>query len=244
MGARPVQGLVRPLALFLLLVLASAPSAAARTLSDFEEPYRGSDVSGGVVAFTVTEEEADTQRALIYRNDPRSAFNLSIVDEAGEVVYSKRGTRGVQTLPGLAAGDYRFTIGGEGEFQVTEKAVRELGTHEATLGGGADAYIVALPVWANVTVRGDVVAEAWNLQAFEPVTLAPNGTVLAPGGGAVVLTLRGESGAPYSIDVEEAAAPPSTRGAGSEETPAPALLSVLLAGAGAALARARRGLQR
>lgn len=189
-----------PLFVLRLLALGALllPGASAQaTLAGFEEPHRGSD---RVWEFRVTPEEAGADRAIVYRNAPRSPFGLIVYDENGDEVFAKNGTRGVQTLPALDAATYRFFVRGTGEFQVTEKTLRgslEPRERNATL-EGIDAYVLAPAETFNVTIEGNVNVEWWDLtgSAFD---LAAPFTRTADPGGLYVLTFHGDAGAPYSM---------------------------------------------
>lgn len=220
----------------ILLLLLLAPLAGAATLADFEKPYRGAPESGGVIPFTVTEEEAGEMRILIYRNSPTRVFNLSVVGESGKTVFEKAGTRGVQTLPALEAGNYRFAITrAPGEFQLTTRDLSKLLPVEETLRGPADAFVFVAENRLNLTFEGNVTIEAFNLQKT-PETHPANTTLTIEKREVFVFTLTGEEGTPYSITKEDLPdAPPP-----ANETPAPGLAALALAAFVAMRARGRR----
>lgn len=220
--------------LILMVVLLLPVAAAQETLADLEEPHRGTDK---VWEVTVTPEEADKARALIYRNGPRSVFGLIVYDASGAEIFSKNGTRGVQTLPALPQGAYRFFVRGSGAFQVTDKIVGR--TVEAPLDdvglAGTDAYVLSPRVAENVTIDGSVHVEWWDL-TDNAVDLAAPFTRHADPGGVYILTIRGDEGALYSLTLVEAEAPPTP----PSGTPAPWWLALLgLLGVAVARRRAR-----
>lgn len=214
---------LRLLALSALLV----PVAAAQeTLGDLEEPHAGLDK---IWTVRVTPDEANASRALIYRNAPRSPFGLVVYDASGHEVFAKNGTRGVQTLPALPAGDHRFFVRGTGEFQATEKT---LGRDPQRMSVNAtlertDAYVLTPQKSVNVSIEGAVRVEWYDLTGG-PADVTPPFTRLADPGGVYILTVRGDQGTAYSIALADAATPEPMDHA---DTPsAPIALVLLLVG--------------
>jgi hypothetical protein len=229
------------LPLALLLVALFAPFAGAQgplpTISDFEEPYVVERVTGAVVPFEVGAEEAGARWLVVFRSTPGNAFNLSVVADNGTAVYTERGSRGIRALPALAEGTYRFVISRDGAFQLTRDVLEGPGDRARTLGGGTDAYVASTTGGSpgkEVTFSGNVTIEAWDLVA-QPEPLAPNATWRMPAGHAVVYTVRGAPGTPYTVGVVETAVeePPA-------DTPAVGALGASAAVAGASLVLRRR----
>lgn len=217
------------------LILAAPQVAAQDTLDAFEEPHVGVDK---VWTFTVLPEEANKPRPLVYRNGARSAFNLTLYDAQGGIAFAQNGARGLQTLPGLDAGDYRFFLRGSGEFQVTGKYYANRQPEPRVEGAlhGSDAYALIFPNWTMVAIEGNVRASWWDLTAGESVIPA-GGNVTATASVPYVLTLRGDEGAPYTVMFTPVDAPPQAE----EEAEAPGLgLVGALVAIAAALLLARR----
>lgn len=219
-------------ALVLLLSLALPYASARETLADLEEPHTGDDKLWDV---TVLPEEAGKPRALVFRNPVRNPFGFVIYNGTGsEESFVKNGSRGVQTLPALAAGDYRFFVRGAGSFQVTDRTLAR-GTGDpnvsTTLSGTTDAYVLAVGKAYTVRFEGDVTVEWFDMTKSPDTFEAPAERESAPG-GAYVVTVRGAEGAAYAIKMEEHPVE------ATKESPAPTL--VLLLGAVGVLALLRR----
>ncbi|HVM45622.1 MAG TPA: hypothetical protein VM582_06775 [Candidatus Thermoplasmatota archaeon] len=195
---------MRPL-LLLALLLAAPLAAAQATLESLEEPHAGIDKVWPIV---VTEEQAGKQRPVVFRNAPTTPFTLVVYDATGTEVYERRGTRGVQTLPALDAGEYRFFVRGPGAFQVTMRAFERDGLEDfdGALGGTADAFVLAPSRDYNVTFTGSVRVEWWDMTST-PEDLTPPAERAARKGGAYVITVRGDDATPYAIALEATSAP-------------------------------------
>lgn len=214
----------------LALVLFTPLAAAAETLASLEEPHEGTDKVWDV---TILHEEADTPRALIFRNAPGSGFGLTIYDTTGAEVFVRNGSRGIQTLPALPAGEYRFFVRGHGEFQVTDKAWEKLlQGNVSTQLRGTDAYIMSPTRPYEMAFEGPVQVEWWDMTGA-PEPLTPPATRSVKLGGAYVITVRGDEGASYAITLTEAE--PEV-----VETPAPAAAAALIALAALAAFRRRK----
>jgi len=226
------------LALVLLAPLADAQS----TLASLEEPHLATDadVAGRIWAITVLPEEAGEERTLVFRNPVRSPFRLDVYDERGEVVFNQSGTRGIQRLPALAAGDYRFRVDRAADFQVTEKVFSRVAPENVTAQlAGTDAYVLIPNGDHRVRVEGAVEVEWWEMTGASETLAAPFSRD-APHARPHVLTIRGEEGAAYSIGVEQITLPPEVE---AEETPL-AVWAPLAALAAVALARRGRGIHK
>lgn len=230
------------LPLFLLALVLLAPLASAETLANFEEPRKGVDA---LYPFTISNDEANEPRAVIFRNAPTRGFGLILYDDKGEEVWIKNGTRGVQTFPGFPAGNYRFFIRGDGWFQVADKfldrkdhpTIPHVLNTTATL-EGTDAYVIAPSRNWTIDISGNVSVEYWDMTGISENLTAPfNRTARL--GSVYVLTVRGEEGAPYSIGFTPVDLPPPEPR--RNDSPAPALPLALGAVAAAfALVRFRR----
>lgn len=219
-------------ALLLLALVALAPAAAAQaeTLASFEEPHRGVDA---VWDFTVLQEEAGEQRALIFRNPVGAGMGIVIFDSTGKEIFTKNGSRGIQTLPNLTPGNYRFFVRGSGEFQVTEKAFeRTIEGNVSTTLRGADAYVLTPTRHYQVQLDGDVEAEFWDMTARAETLTPPAARDVKPG-KAYILTVRGDEGAQYGIRLTPTDAP-------AEENGTPGLAPLLAVLAVALVARLTR----
>lgn len=232
------------LALAALLVLALPVASAQATLASLEEPHRAGpeDVLGKIWNITVLPEESE-QRALIFRNSPTSGFRVEVYDSAGAVVYNKTLGRGVQTLPALEPGEYRFRAQSLGapelSFQVTEKVFeRTVHGNVSTQLNGTDAYILSSQRSFNVTFTGDVEVEWMSLGAPTADTLPPGEAREAIARGAYVFTIRGAEGTPYGITLDEIETP--AREAPPSETPLAAWGALAGLAAAAAMARSRK----
>lgn len=211
----------------LLLVLLSPTALAAESLSDLEEPHKGTDKVWDV---TVTNAEANARRVLIYRNEVGHGFGLIIYDSTGAEIFVKNGTRGLQTLPELAAGEYKFFVRGAGEFQVTDKAFERIikENNVSTTLRGTDAYVLSPSRYWKVDFTGDVTVEWWALtEKAESLTSPVNRTAQA--GQGYVMTLRGAEGTPYTISMTPTDAPVT-------ESPSIGLVALLAGVVGVALA--------
>lgn len=219
------------LALALALPLVAPLAAAAETLTDLEAVHAGTDQLWDVV---VLQEESTKHRALVYRNAPTRSFGLVVYDAEGREVFAKNGTRGIQTLPPLEPGAYRFYVRGTGSFQVTGKAFERdnLTGVDTTLQGAADAYVLAPTKHYDVTFTGDVDVEWWDMTVASETFRAPDNRT-AKVGGAYVITVTGAADAPYTVTLTPTQAPTQS------ETPAPGLALLLLLALGVALARRR-----
>ena len=231
--ARPRSAGVLRALLPLLLLLVVPLAAAQETLASLEEPRRGTDE---VFPVTVTAEEAGRPHLIVFRNSPSSVFGVTVYDAQGKTVYAQNGTRGVQTLPNLTAGEYRFFLSRTGEFQVTDKAweVYLQGDQQTTL-RGTDAYVLAPQRPYNVSIEGNVTVEWWDLLGPSPETVGEGATREAKARGAYVLTVRGAEGTPYAIRLApgvEAPGPTPTA-----EAPLPALVALGAAAVAVALKR-------
>lgn len=214
----------------LALVLLTPFATAAETLASFEEPHAGTDKVWDV---TVLHEEENEPRALVFRNRPGAGFGLVVYDSTGAEVFVRNGSRGIQTLPGLAAGEYRFFVRGEGEFQVTEKAwERTVHDNVSTTLQGTDAYILSPTKAYEVAFTGPVQVEWWDMTAT-PEALTPPDARQAQVGGAYVMTVRGAEGAAYAISLRE------TEPVAKAQTPSPALGALLVTLAALAVLRRR-----
>lgn len=239
----------RSLALPALLLLATmlAPGALAQaptmSLDDFEEPQTGEERTW---KFTVDADEAGSTRAVVFRNVPGNSFGLLLLDNGGNTRFERNGSRGIQTLPALAEGQYTFFVRfREGTFQVVEHAfgVTTNDSVSANLTGTTDAYVVTASKHYDVTITGDVDVEWFDLRIVAPETLETPVTRATAAGAPYVITLRGADGTPYAIQLAERASAPSPPSQPTEETPAPGpilALGVLLVLA-LALRRRRRG---
>lgn len=218
-------------ALLLALVLAAPLASAQATLASLEEPHKGLDQ---VWPVTVTQEESARTNLAIFRNAPTSRFGLIIYDSTGAEVYVQNGTRGIQTLPSLAPGDYRFFVRGQGEFQVTEKGLEKLipGNVSTNL-RGADAYVLSPSRAYRLEVAGNVSAEFWNLIAEKEQLQAPFARDVTKG-GAYVITVRGAEDTPYTLTLVPTEAPPT-----GNEAPGLGVAALALA-LGVAIALRRR----
>lgn len=227
-------------ALVLLALLPLAPLASAQgtlTLAQLEEPRKGVDATWSVV---VTEEDRAIPRAVVYRNVPGNPFGLVVLDGAGNTLFERNGSRGIQTLPILQPGTYTFLVRfREGEFQVIEPAFgRTLNESvNASISDGTDAYVIAASRHYEFEVTGAVSVEWFDLQAAGPEALSTPVTRVAGAGKAYVLTLRGAEGAPYGIALRETDVAPTTPTM-TEETPGLPMLALL--GVVALLAVVRR----
>lgn len=226
------------LAVILLLVCATclphANAQTSETLASLEEPHEGSD---RVWDITVTEDEADEDRILIYRNQVGKRFNVSITNAEGKEIFTKRGDRGVQTLPGLPAGQYKFFVRGTGAFQVTDKGFGKTipeGNVSANL-SGTDAYVLTSQKYYNVSFTGNVSVE-WLSLVSSPDGFEAPGMRLAQAGLPYIITLRGNEDAPYTISFDLAPAPPTVE----KDTPAPGMALVVFAALGGAFLLRRR----
>lgn len=218
-------------ALVLALILAAPLASGKDTLSSLEEPRKGADQVWDV---TITAEEAARTNLVVFRNAPSAVFGLIVYDANGTEVYVKNGTRGLQTLPKLAAGDYRFFVRGSGEFQVTEKGLERLLTgNVSTTLAGTDAYVLAPSRHYRIDFAGDVDVEFWNMVEAKEQLEAPFSRN-ATQGGAYVFTVRGAEGTPYSLTLTPIAAPPEEK-----ETPGVGIVGFALALAFALVLRRR-----
>lgn len=222
-----------PLLLVPLLLL---PVAQAATLSDLEEPVRGSD---RIVPFTLTEHEAGLAHLIVFLNPASKPFGLVLYDHQGASVYEQNGTLGVQGMPRLEPGDYRFLIRGDGAFQVVNRTLdRPAGANtsvQETLTGEVDAYLFVPQSGWSVDLTGDVEVEVRDLTK-PAVKHTPPANFTAQPPFPLVLTVRGAPGAAYGITMTPRAL---EEDAGESETPGAGAALALLA-TGAALAVRRR----
>ncbi|HUR69086.1 MAG TPA: hypothetical protein VM370_07550 [Candidatus Thermoplasmatota archaeon] len=218
--------MLRWLALLILL----APVAAAQqaeTLASWEEPHKGTDKVWDLI---VTQEEAGAQRALIYLNPPSIRFSFVIYDVNGTEIFVKNGTLGIQTLPALKPGPYKFFIRGSGEIQITEKAFERV-LKENNVSArlrGTDAYVLAPSQFYDVGFTGDVRVD-WLAVSGPHEELTPPFTKAAAIGDAYIFTIRGEEATPYTVTLTPTAAPTKAESSGA------GLAALLVAGLAAAV---------
>ena len=189
----------------LALVILLPTAAAAETLVGLEAPHSGTEKIWDV---TVLASEARKPYALIYRNLPSQPFGIVVYDAEGAEVFAKNGTRGIQTLPPLEPGPYRFFVRGTGAFQVTDRAFERnnLSNVTTTLGGTADAYVHSPTKHYDVAFTGDVDVEWWDLTGA-PETFRAPASRTASVGKAYVTTVSGAEGAAYTITLTPIGAP-------------------------------------
>lgn len=193
---------MRPLALLALALLAlAAPIASAGSpLGDLDEPHSGTNVTWDV---TVRPEEAGRPYTIIFRNAITETFRMVVYDPAGLVQYTKDASRGAEAMPDLVEGTHRFQIIGNGSFQVTPYVLDRgnLTDFDGTLTGRTDAFVLPGTRAYNVSITGDVDVEWWPLLS-DPQQIETPATLTTEARGAYVITVRGEPGTPYAIDVE------------------------------------------
>jgi len=190
----------------ILATLLFVPSVHAQTLDSFQAVHEGTDK---VFPFVVTPDQADESRVIVFRNGLSEPFGLLVYDKNGTTIYERNGTRGLQTLPALAAGQYRFFVRGTGTFQVTPH-VLDRETDTMMLVRDVDATLNQTTAWVlfptrdwNVSIMGDLHIENFRL-ANTTVTFDAPVVIPAVESRPIVLTLTGEAGAAYSIRFEEA----------------------------------------
>lgn len=232
----------------LALLLAFSQSAAgASTLTQLQEPVVATGGSAPlVVDLVITPEEAARSSFVVFSTQPNRGMRASLVAANGTTVWEEpRATNGVRPFaPGAPAGDYKLTLTGTGQLQVTHRYLAAVHDDEPTreVNGtldGTHAYLFQSSRAWNVHVAGDLNVTWQELAGAQRSFDAP-GNVTARAQHVYVATLRGPTGTPYSIQLEPSTDDPS----GDEEraaTPAPGVAALLLV---VALTTIRRGFSR
>lgn len=232
------------LVLLLVLVLLLAPlAAAAPPLASLQEPVHSEPPAGAVAAFTPTSDEVARQHYVVIQTGVNYLVRLKLVDEGGRTVWEEpSATNGIRPFPSnLSAGTtYKLVIAGPADVQVTSRALRTVAdtqpTNVSDTLDGTHAWLFQSSKGWKVRVEG---ADAeWRKLAGNSVFGNGTATFDAVPGQPYVLTLRGEPGSTYAIDMEEhefASQTPATK-----ESPGAPLAIALAMVALAALVRARR----
>lgn len=221
---------VRLVLVAFLALLTALPSAlAVDTLASFQEPRTGTDQ---VFDFLVQGDEARNASAVLFLNPTKSSFEILVYAENGTVMFDHRGGRGIQTLPPLEPGRYRFFLRGAGTFAATSRHLAALNNRtplvtdvERKLAEPAEGYVFVPLQPYEVHVDGNVTVDWMDMtkpdvaSGTEHLATPVNRTV--PIGKPAYLLVRGAVGTPYTVHLNETTLPDAPTPSSPAKTPLP-----------------------